>query len=202
MNGTRVTTTISSRSFYSKVLKTHRSQHISYDPEAGLLARRATSNGPLGSSNSRSRQRENDPPIVEPVPQGHRKCALGPRTHNCPMPAEGGFRSKKMLVRSSVLHRGRGEGKRKGYTPFQIISHLRSHSWNRSARFQVLHQDFHGGMFCRIPLWKHVHPTARSRSVDNRMIWVSCVSRAAWPFAHLSGHAPFSSSKLKAGMPG
>lgn len=95
-----------------------------------------------------------------------------------------------------------GEEKRKGYTPFQIISHLRSHLWNRSARFQVLHQDFHGGMFCRIPLWKHVRPTARSRSVENRMIWVSCVSRAAWPFAHLSGHAPFSASKSKAGMPG
>jgi hypothetical protein len=118
VNGTRVTATISSRSFYSKMLKTHHSQHISYDPEAGLLARRATSNGPLGSSNSRSRLRENDPPFVEPVQQGRRKCALGPRTHNCPMPAEGGFRSKKMLVRSSVLRRGRGRGKTQGLHTF------------------------------------------------------------------------------------
>ena len=113
-----------------------------------------------------------------------------------------GFGLKKTLVRSDVLRRGRREGKCKRYTPFQIISHLRSHSWNRSARFQVLHQDFHGGMFCRIPLWKHVRPRARSRSVKNRMIWVSCVSCAAWPFAHLSGYAPLFASKLKVGMPG
>lgn len=101
MNRTHVAVTISTRGFYLKVLKTHHSQHRSYDPEVGLLARWATSNGPLGNSNSRGRLRKDGPPVVEPVQQGHRKRERDPRTHSCPMPIEGEFRSEKCWLRAA-----------------------------------------------------------------------------------------------------